>query len=91
MCPYWKKPCEKVKKCRHRRKGIRYYEIPGKKPEAVPFESCVFDVIADSLENLVSRMIGQQAAMEGTRNEVNKVNKFFKDLKDLQSIKALEK
>lgn len=84
MCPFWKKPCEKVKDCHLRRKGLRYFN-DGRKPE--PFEECVFLLNCDLQENLVTRMIGQQKAIEGMRNEVTKLSGFFKDL---AKIKALE-
>lgn len=84
MCPFWKKRCEKVKNCHLRRKGLRYFD-DGRKPE--PFEECAFLLNCDLLENLVTRMIGQQKAMEGTRNEVANLSDFFKDL---AQIKALE-
>ena len=53
--------------CVFYRRGVRYYN-DGRKPE--PFEDCAFNVIADSLENLVMRSIGQQKAIESLRNEV---------------------
>lgn len=84
MCPFWKKPCEKVKECQLRRKGLRYFD-DGRKPE--PFEECVFLLNCDLMENLVTRMIGQQKATEGTRNEVSKFTQF---LENLAKVKALE-
>ena len=51
---------------------------------------CVFDVIADTLENLVTRMIGQQGATEGVRNELSKVSSIFEQMANLKKFKALE-
>jgi len=83
-CPFWRKPCEKIKDCHFRRKGFRYF-TDHRKPEL--FEECVFLVNCDLLENQVSRMIGQQGAIEGARNEIAKLSGFFKNLAE---IKALE-
>lgn len=86
MCPYWRKPCGKVPKCHFRRIGVRFFD-DGKKE---PIEMCVFDVIADTLENLVARMIGQQGATEGVRNELSKVSSIFEQMANLKKFKALE-
>lgn len=67
-CPYIKKKCNKD--CVFFRSGLRYFD-DGRKPE--PFEECVFNIIADCLENLVQRSIGQQKATEQVRNQINQI------------------
>jgi len=86
-CPFWKKPCEKVKDCHIRRKGLRYFG-DHRKPE--PFDECSILLAVDLLENLTTRLIGVQKATEGSRNEVSKVNDFFEELKEMRILKALE-
>ena len=84
MCPFWKKPCEKVKSCHLRRKGLKYFN-DNRKPE--PFEECVFLLNCDTMENLVMRMIGVQKSTEGSRNQTNQLLQFFEEL---AKVKALE-
>jgi hypothetical protein len=58
------------------RKGLRYYEGPSA-PEPIPFEACTFNLISDSLENMIQRSIGQQQALEQVRNEVRGLLNVF--------------
>ncbi len=87
MCPFWKKPCSKIKDCHLRRKGMRYFD-DNRKPEY--FEECGFLLAIDLLENATMRIIGMQKATEGARNQISKVNEFIEQVKDLKKIKALE-
>lgn len=59
------------------RRGLRYFD--GNKTPT-PFEECAFNIIADSLENMVSRSIGEQTAIEQVRNEVSMLNNLFHGL-----------
>ena len=65
-CPFSKKKCNPD--CVFYRKGMRYWEDPNRKPE--PFEECAINVVADCLENLVQRNVGQQKATEQVRNHI---------------------
>ena len=71
-CPFTKKKCNKD--CVFYRSGLRYFD-DGRKPE--PFEECAFNIIADCLENLVQRSIGQQKATEQVRNQINQVGRIL--------------
>ena len=68
-CPFTKKKCNP--ECVFYRKGMRYFDEPGKKPE--PFEDCAINIAVDCLEALVERSIGQQKATEGTRNAISEL------------------
>jgi hypothetical protein len=81
-CPFGKIKCEE---CVLYRKGFRYYDD---KKEPTPFEECAINIGVDSLENLVTRSIGNQKATEETRNEINNLTKF---LVGMAQLKALEK
>lgn len=73
ICPFRKKCSED---CVLYRKGFRYVaKEHGEDP--VPFESCAFNIIADCLEQLISRNIGLQKANEQTRNEIVNTRDFF--------------
>jgi len=41
------------------RKGLRYFDGQNKPPE--PFEECAINIIADGVENMISRTVGLQA------------------------------
>jgi len=82
-CPFDKKDCKTT--CVLYRKGMRYWDEPGKAP--VAFEECAINIACDCLENLVSRSIGQQKATEQTRNETAALKELFYAL---ASKKALE-
>lgn len=73
FCPYIKKDCRDD--CVFFRRGLRYFDDKKKEPE--PFEECAINVMADSLENIIMRTVGQQAAIEGLRNEVTALNSLF--------------
>jgi len=70
-CPFGKIKC---KECVLYRKGMRYFDDNKK---AVPFEDCALNIAVDCLENSVSRSIGHQKAIEGTRNEINRLIGLF--------------
>ena len=70
-CPFGKIKCEE---CILYRKGLRYFD-DSRKPE--PFEECILNVMADCLENLVGRSIGNQKATEQTRNEMAKLSELL--------------
>jgi len=73
-------PFNNMKKCDPEcslyRKGLKYFEGQGA-PKPEPFEMCAFNLIADSLENLIGRSIGQQQALEQVRNEVRGLLNVF--------------
>ena len=50
------------------RKGLRYMDGDKKPPE--PFEECAINIIADSVENIVSRMVGLQAEQNKVANSI---------------------
>jgi len=63
-CPFRElQPCSD--KCAFFRKGIRYKDGSN---EALPFEECVVNIIADNLEAMHSRTIGLQQEMGETKN-----------------------
>jgi hypothetical protein len=74
-CPFIKGPCNN--ECVFYRKGMRYFTAEVKK-EPLPFEDCAFNIITDSVENLIMRNIGQQAAIEGMRNKIDELTNFFR-------------
>ena len=82
-CPFGKVKCEE---CVLYREGLRYFDDPKKEP--VHFQNCAVNIIADSMENMITRTIGQQAAIESLRNEIAVLNGLFfgainkKELKD---------
>jgi hypothetical protein len=69
-----KKPCDK--ECVLYRAGVRYTD-DGKK--SWPFEECALNIMADCLENVVSRMVGLQQEGNHVRNSVQNLSSFFKD------------
>lgn len=71
-CPFGR--FNKHEECAFYRKGIRIIELTG---EQKPFEECAINIIADCLENMVSRSIGLQAEMNKVRNEAETTNKLF--------------
>jgi len=52
-------------KCAFYRKGIKYKDGSN---EAIPFEECVINIIADNLEIMHARTIGMQQEMGETKN-----------------------
>ncbi len=76
-CPFVQGACKE--KCVFYRKGFRFFEArPGhSKPEPMPFEECAINIFADSAEQMVSRQVGVQKALESARNEVNNLRGFF--------------
>jgi len=70
-----KKPCNG--QCVLYRKGLRYFD--GKEIPPEPFEECAINIIADSVENIISRTIGLQA-------EQNKVANSIMDLSALLQV-----
>ena len=90
-CPRIKKTCRKD--CIHFRQGLRYYETTdenGKVRKPVPFEDCGFNIAFDCLENLIERSIGQQGALEQTRNGINQLNQLFYQLVNIKLLKSTE-
>lgn len=75
-CPFNIK--NKCSECVLYRKGLRYSDDPKIKP--TPFEECAICIGVDCLENLVSRLIGNQRATEEVRNGVAGLTEFFFDL-----------
>jgi hypothetical protein len=69
-----KKPCRED--CVLYRKGVRYYDAPGKDPE--PFEECALNIIADGVENMISRTIGLQQEQNKVANSINGVSDLMK-------------
>jgi hypothetical protein len=74
-CPFGR--FNKHEECAFYRKGVRVMEATG---EQKPFEECAINIIADCMENLVSRQIGLQAEMNKVRNEAETTNKLFQFL-----------
>jgi len=79
-CPFKKIKCEE---CVFYRKGLRYYDNV-KEPTA--FEECAINIGIDCLENMISRNIAQQKAIEETRNEVSKLMDFFLQMSQMKVI-----
>lgn len=73
-CPFGK---IKHEECTFYRRGVRIIELTG---EQKPFEECAVNIIADCLENLVSRQIGLQTEMNKVRNEAEATNNIFKTM-----------
>lgn len=69
-CPFGFK---KHEDCTFYRRGVRVKD----NGEQTPFEECAVNIIADCLENLVSRQIGLQKEMNMVRNETEATNKIF--------------
>ena len=59
-----KKDCNE--KCVLYRKGLRYFDGQNKPPE--PFEECAINIIADGVENMISRTAGLQAEQNKATN-----------------------
>jgi len=53
-------------KCVLYRKGIRYFD--GRERKSEPFEECAINIIADGIENMVSRTVGLQAEQNKATN-----------------------
>ncbi len=71
-CPFNQKECKTD--CVLYRRGLRYFE---EKKEPTPFEECAVNIGVDCLENLVGRSIGNQKAVEQTRNEMIELRNLF--------------
>lgn len=74
-CPFGR--FNKHEDCAFYRRGVRIIEATG---EQKPFEECAVNIIADCLENLVSRNIGLQKEMNNVRNEAEATNGIFRAL-----------
>jgi hypothetical protein len=75
-CPLLKlKECDP--ECVLYRKGLRYYE-DGRASQ--PFEECAINIGVDCLEQLISRSIGTQKAIEESRNETHNLMEFFQEM-----------
>lgn len=75
-CPFSQKKCNE--KCSLFRKGFRYYEIDGKEPVLV--EICAFNLIADCLENQITRSFALQKEMNLIRNSTDRAGDIFQGL-----------
>jgi len=84
-CPFDKKDCKPT--CVLYRKGMRYFDQPGKEP--IAFEECAINIGVDCLENLIGRSIGQQKAAEQTRNEMAALKELFYALAAKKAIEDL--
>jgi len=60
-----KKPCNE--ECVLYRRGLRYFD--DKRPPE-PFEECAINIIADSVENIISRTAGLQAEQNKVANSI---------------------
>ena len=74
-CPFRNKEC--TESCVLHRTGFRYNE---NEKDPIPFSECAINIATDCLENIVERSIGQQGAIEQTRNEVKQLNQLFQYL-----------
>jgi len=63
-----KKSCNE--QCVLYRKGLRYFD--DKRPPE-PFEECAINIIADSVENIISRTVGLQAEQNKVANSITDV------------------
>jgi len=68
-----KKPCNE--ECVLYRRGLRYFD--DKRPPE-PFEECAINIIADSVENIISRTIGLQAEQNKVANSIMDVSAILK-------------
>jgi|GEM_PF-3372233 len=57
------------------RKGLRYFD--DKRPPE-PFEECAINIIADSVENIISRTVGLQAEQNKVANSIMEVSAILK-------------
>ena len=73
-CPLIKKACRDD--CVLFRSGVRYFDDKKQKP--VAFQECGINIAIDCLENLIMRNIGQQKAIEQTRNGIDELQTFFR-------------
>ncbi len=64
-----KKPCNEG--CVLYRKGLRYFDGKDRPPE--PFEECAINIIADGVENIISRTVGLQAEQNKVANSISDV------------------
>ena len=58
------------------RKGLRYFDGQNKPPE--PFEECAINIIADSVENIITRTAGLQAEQNKVANNIADVAAIMK-------------
>ena len=63
-----KKPCNE--ECVLYRRGLRYFDDK-RPPES--FEECAINIIADSVENIISRTVGLQAEQNKVANSITDV------------------
>ncbi len=70
-CPFG---MEKHEDCVFFRRGVRVEDATGKQ---FPYEECAINVIADCLENLVTRNVALQKEMNLMRNEAQTTNQIF--------------
>jgi len=68
-----KKSCNE--QCVLYRKGLRYFD-DNRPPE--PFEECAINIIADSVENIISRTLGLQAEQNKVANSITDVADIMK-------------
>jgi len=58
------------------RKGLRYFDNQERSPE--PFEECAINIMADGVENIISRTVGLQAEQNKVANTVADVANVMK-------------
>uniref|UniRef100_A0A6M3KEL2 Uncharacterized protein n=1 Tax=viral metagenome TaxID=1070528 RepID=A0A6M3KEL2_9ZZZZ len=68
-----KKSCNE--QCVLYRRGLRYFD--DKRPPE-PFEECAINIIADSVENIISRTVGLQAEQNKVANNIADVAAIMK-------------
>jgi len=68
-----KKPCNE--ECVLYRRGLRYFD--DKRPPE-PFEECAINIIADSVENIITRTAGLQAEQNKVANNIADVAAIMK-------------
>ena len=77
-CLFSQKKCSES--CALFRKGFRYYEAEGKEPVLV--ETCAINLIADCLENQITRTFALQKEMNLVRNSTDRAGDIFQVILD---------
>ena len=75
-----KKSCNE--QCVLYRRGLRHFD-DNRPPE--PFEECAINIIADSVENMISRTIGLQAEQNKVNNSIVEVSAILKYALELKN------
>jgi len=77
-CPFSQTKCSE--NCVLFRKGFRYYDTEGKEPVLV--EMCAINLIADCLENQITRTFALQKEMNLIRNSTDRAGDIFQVILD---------